>query len=177
MKQGESSVREYNTRFLAGGLVDKHDEPTLVKMYREGLRKNIRSEIGTTVFKQIQIHIGDIGFSTPGSVSTASGTVTNESESLTATNSTADGDSLADSIVSFANIVVENSAAGGGSVTDSSVSVVDNVANNSAAGLGSISGSNSTRVGSVSGSVADSSPSAAGSSRSSNSVAFSGAGK
>ncbi|CAF1951680.1 BnaC07g06810D [Brassica napus] len=44
MKQGESSVREYNTMFLAGGLVDKHDEPTLVKMYQEGLRENIRSE-------------------------------------------------------------------------------------------------------------------------------------
>ncbi|CAN6918039.1 unnamed protein product, partial [Brassica oleracea] len=40
--------REYNIMFLAGGLVDKHDEPTLVKMYREGLRENIRSEIGTT---------------------------------------------------------------------------------------------------------------------------------
>ncbi|CAN6869039.1 unnamed protein product [Brassica oleracea] len=50
MKQGESSVREYNTMFLAGGLVDKHDEPTLVKMYREGLRENMRSEIGTIVF-------------------------------------------------------------------------------------------------------------------------------
>ncbi|CAN6884837.1 unnamed protein product [Brassica oleracea] len=48
MKQGESSVREYNTMFLAGGLVDKHDEPTLVKKYREGLRENIRSKIETT---------------------------------------------------------------------------------------------------------------------------------
>ena len=54
MKQGESSVREYNTMFLAGGLVDKHDEPTLVKMYREGLRENIRSEIGTTVFSTLE---------------------------------------------------------------------------------------------------------------------------
>ncbi|KAH0867280.1 hypothetical protein HID58_074302 [Brassica napus] len=94
-----------------------------------------------------------------------------------ATNSTADGESLADSSVSFANIVAENSAAGGGSVADSSVSVADSVADNSAARLGSISGSNSTGVGSVSGNVADSSPSAAGSSRISNSVAFSGAGK
>ncbi|KAH0898456.1 hypothetical protein HID58_048024 [Brassica napus] len=79
--------------------------------------------------------------------------------------------------VSFANIVAENSAAGGGSVTDSSVSVADSVADNSAAGLGSIYGSNSTGVGSVSGNVTESSPSAAGSSRISNSVAFSGAGK
>ncbi|KAG2265455.1 hypothetical protein Bca52824_072534 [Brassica carinata] len=54
MKQGESSVREYNTMFLSGGLVDKHDEPTLVKMYREGLRENIRSEIGTTVFSTLE---------------------------------------------------------------------------------------------------------------------------
>ncbi|KAG2275458.1 hypothetical protein Bca52824_058013 [Brassica carinata] len=45
------------------------------------------------------------------------------------------------------------------------------------AASGSISGSNSTGVGSVSGNVADSSPSAVGSSRISNSVAFSGAGK
>ncbi|KAL0646194.1 hypothetical protein Bca4012_044485 [Brassica carinata] len=54
MKQGESSVREYNTMFLAGGLVDKHDEPTLVKMYQEGLRENIRSEIGTIVFSTLE---------------------------------------------------------------------------------------------------------------------------
>ncbi|KAF2532633.1 hypothetical protein F2Q70_00030371 [Brassica cretica] len=54
MKQGESFVREYNTMFLAGGLVDKHDEPTWVKMYREGLRENIRSEIGTTVFSTLE---------------------------------------------------------------------------------------------------------------------------
>ncbi|KAH0859266.1 hypothetical protein HID58_087527 [Brassica napus] len=126
---------------------------------------------------RVEVEYDDMGFSTPGSVSAASGTVTDESESLTATNSTADGDSLADSSVSFANIVAENSAAGGGSVADSNVSVADSVADNSAAGLGSISGSNSTGVGSVSGNVADSSPSAAGSSRISNSVAFSGAGK
>ncbi|KAL0758763.1 hypothetical protein Bca101_074913 [Brassica carinata] len=115
---------------------------------------------------RVEVEYDDMGFSTPGSVSAAS-----------ATNSTADGDSLADSSVSFANIVAENSAAGGGSVADSSVSVADSVADNSAARLGSISGSNSTGVGSVSGNVADSSPSAAGSSRISNSVAFSGAGK
>jgi len=46
--------REYNIMFLAGGLVDKHDKPTLVKMYREGLRENIRSEIGTTVFSTLE---------------------------------------------------------------------------------------------------------------------------
>ncbi|XP_013631123.1 PREDICTED: uncharacterized protein LOC106336737 [Brassica oleracea var. oleracea] len=64
---------------------------------------------------RVEVEYDDMGFSTPGSVSAASGTVTNESESLTATNSTADGDSLADSSISFANIVAENSAAGGGS--------------------------------------------------------------
>ncbi|WZZ50220.1 hypothetical protein YC2023_050327 [Brassica napus] len=126
---------------------------------------------------RVEVEYDDMGFSTPDSVSAASGTVTDESESLTATNSTADGDSLADSSVSFANIVAENSAAGGGSVADSSVSIADSVADNSAAGLGSISGSNSTGVGSVSGNVADSSPSAAGSSRISNSIAFPGASK
>ncbi|WZZ70449.1 hypothetical protein YC2023_081819 [Brassica napus] len=47
MNQGDYSVREYNTKFLAGGLLDIHDEGTLVKMYREGLREDIRSEIGT----------------------------------------------------------------------------------------------------------------------------------
>ncbi|CAN6918041.1 unnamed protein product [Brassica oleracea] len=104
---------------------------------------------------RVEVEYDDMGFSTPGSVSAVSGTVTDESESLTATNSTADGDSVA----------------------DSSVSVADSVADNSAAGLGFISGSNLTGVGSVSGNVADSSPSAAGSSRISNSVAFSGAGK
>ncbi|CAN6870132.1 unnamed protein product, partial [Brassica oleracea] len=47
------SVREYNTKFLAGGLLDIHDEGTLVKMYREGLREDIRSEIGTIVFSTL----------------------------------------------------------------------------------------------------------------------------
>ncbi|KAF3532144.1 hypothetical protein DY000_02041520 [Brassica cretica] len=32
MNKGESSVREYNTMFLAGGLVDKHDKPTLAAL-------------------------------------------------------------------------------------------------------------------------------------------------
>ncbi|KAF3553839.1 hypothetical protein F2Q69_00011940 [Brassica cretica] len=126
---------------------------------------------------RVEVEYDDMGFSTPGSVSAASGTVTDESESLTATISTADGDSLADSSVSFANIVAENSSASGGSVAGSSVSVAYRVADNSAAGLVSISGSNSTGVGSVSGNVADSSPSATGSSRISNSIAFPGAGK
>ncbi|KAF3593615.1 hypothetical protein DY000_02021100 [Brassica cretica] len=53
MNQGDYSVREYNTKFLAGGLLDIHDEGTLVKMYREGLREDIRSEIGTTVFSTL----------------------------------------------------------------------------------------------------------------------------
>ncbi|KAL0864101.1 hypothetical protein Bca101_043219 [Brassica carinata] len=118
----------------------------------------------------MEVEFDDMGDATSGSAFAASGTVSDESESLTATNSTADGVSLADSSVSIANIVVENSAAGGGSVADS-------VAYNMGAGLRSISGSNSTGLDSVSGKVDDSSPSAAGSSRSSNSVAFSGAGK
>nr|VDC96111.1 unnamed protein product [Brassica oleracea] len=53
MNQGDTSVREYNTKFLAWGLLDKHDEATLIKMYRDGLREDIRSEIGTTVFSTI----------------------------------------------------------------------------------------------------------------------------
>ncbi|KAL0655319.1 hypothetical protein Bca4012_075903 [Brassica carinata] len=53
MNQGDYSVREYNTKFLAGGLLDIHDEGTLVKMYREGLREDIRSEIGTIVFSTL----------------------------------------------------------------------------------------------------------------------------
>ncbi|KAG2270577.1 hypothetical protein HID58_066895 [Brassica napus] len=69
---------------------------------------------------RVKVEYDSEGFSTPGSVSAASGTVTDESESLTAA----------------------NSAAGGGSVADSSASVTDNVTDNSASGLGSISGSN-----------------------------------
>ncbi|CAF1708553.1 unnamed protein product [Brassica napus] len=53
MNQGDTSVREYNTKFLGGGLLDKHDEATLIKMYRDGLREDIRSGIGTTVFSTI----------------------------------------------------------------------------------------------------------------------------
>uniref|UniRef100_A0A0D3BGU7 Ubiquitin-like protease family profile domain-containing protein n=1 Tax=Brassica oleracea var. oleracea TaxID=109376 RepID=A0A0D3BGU7_BRAOL len=51
--QGDTSVREYNTKFLGGGLLDKHDEATWIKMYRDGLREDIRSGIGTTVFSTI----------------------------------------------------------------------------------------------------------------------------
>ncbi|CAN7077127.1 unnamed protein product [Brassica oleracea var. botrytis] len=53
MNQGDTSVREYNTKFLARGLLDKHDETTLIKMYRDGLREDILSEIGTTIFSTI----------------------------------------------------------------------------------------------------------------------------
>ncbi|KAF3550423.1 hypothetical protein DY000_02010231 [Brassica cretica] len=53
MKQGDSSVREYNTTFLAGGLPQYHDQETLVKMYRNGLREDIRSVIGSTEFSTI----------------------------------------------------------------------------------------------------------------------------
>ncbi|KAG2323558.1 hypothetical protein Bca52824_016771 [Brassica carinata] len=53
MKQGDSSVGEYNTLFLKSGLHGKHGEETLVIMYREGLREDIRSEIGSRVFSTI----------------------------------------------------------------------------------------------------------------------------
>ncbi|KAL0702779.1 hypothetical protein Bca4012_058901 [Brassica carinata] len=53
MKQGDLSVREYNTLFLKSGLHGKHGEETLVSMYREGLREEIRSEIGSKVFSSI----------------------------------------------------------------------------------------------------------------------------
>ncbi|CAF1949802.1 BnaC07g03260D [Brassica napus] len=53
MNQGDTSVREYNTKFLARDLLDKHEEATLIKMYRDDLREDIRSEIGTTVFSTI----------------------------------------------------------------------------------------------------------------------------
>ncbi|KAL0729655.1 hypothetical protein Bca4012_025748 [Brassica carinata] len=53
MKQGDSTVREYNTLFLKSGLHEKHDEETLVSMYREGLRDDIRAEIGFQVFSTI----------------------------------------------------------------------------------------------------------------------------
>ena len=53
MKQGDSTVRKYNTLFLKSGLHEKHDEETLVSMYREGLRDDIRAEIGFQVFSTI----------------------------------------------------------------------------------------------------------------------------
>ncbi|KAL0702205.1 LOW QUALITY PROTEIN: hypothetical protein Bca4012_058327 [Brassica carinata] len=53
MKHGDSSVREYNTLFLKSGLHEKHGEETLVHMYREGLREDIRSQIESNVFSSI----------------------------------------------------------------------------------------------------------------------------
>ncbi|KAL0722836.1 hypothetical protein Bca4012_037435 [Brassica carinata] len=53
MKQGDSSVREYNTSFLAAGLFDNHDQGMLVKMYRDGLKEDIRVALGSTEFSTI----------------------------------------------------------------------------------------------------------------------------
>ncbi|KAL0796089.1 hypothetical protein Bca101_067466 [Brassica carinata] len=53
MKQGDSSVREYNSSFLAAGLLDNHDQGMLVKMYRDGLKEDIRVALGLTEFSTI----------------------------------------------------------------------------------------------------------------------------
>ncbi|KAL0695119.1 hypothetical protein Bca4012_062299 [Brassica carinata] len=53
MKQGDSSVREYNSSFLAAGLLDNHDQRMLVKMYRDGLKEDIRVALGSTEFSTI----------------------------------------------------------------------------------------------------------------------------
>ncbi|KAG2243126.1 hypothetical protein Bca52824_095033 [Brassica carinata] len=42
MKQGDSSVREYNASFAAMGLTNNPDQGMLVKMYRDGLKEDIR---------------------------------------------------------------------------------------------------------------------------------------
>ncbi|KAL0655382.1 hypothetical protein Bca4012_075966 [Brassica carinata] len=39
-------VREYNTLFLKSGLLEIHQQETLVMMYRDGLREEIRAELG-----------------------------------------------------------------------------------------------------------------------------------
>ncbi|KAG5393624.1 hypothetical protein IGI04_023587 [Brassica rapa subsp. trilocularis] len=53
MKQGDSTVREYNTLFLKSGLLEIHQQETLVRMYRDGLREEIRAELGFHVFSTI----------------------------------------------------------------------------------------------------------------------------
>ncbi|KAL0701274.1 hypothetical protein Bca4012_057396 [Brassica carinata] len=53
MKQGDSSVREYNSSFLAAGLLDNHDQRMLVNMYRDGLKEDIRVALGSTDFSTI----------------------------------------------------------------------------------------------------------------------------
>ncbi|KAG2315366.1 hypothetical protein Bca52824_018488 [Brassica carinata] len=53
MKQGDSSVREYNSSFLAAGLLENHDQRMLVNMYRDGLKKDIRVALGSTEFSTI----------------------------------------------------------------------------------------------------------------------------
>ncbi|KAG2306730.1 hypothetical protein Bca52824_026478 [Brassica carinata] len=53
MKKGDSSVREYNSSFLAAGLLDNHDQRMLVKMYRDGLKEDIRVALGSKEFSTI----------------------------------------------------------------------------------------------------------------------------
>ncbi|KAL0742553.1 hypothetical protein Bca4012_084066 [Brassica carinata] len=53
MKQSDSSVREYNTSFAATGLFDNPDQGMLVKMYRDGLKEDIRVALGSTEFSTI----------------------------------------------------------------------------------------------------------------------------
>ncbi|KAL0702306.1 hypothetical protein Bca4012_058428 [Brassica carinata] len=53
MKQGDSSVREYNTSFAATGLFDNPDQGMLVEMYRDGLKEDIRVALGSTEFSTI----------------------------------------------------------------------------------------------------------------------------
>ncbi|WZZ20689.1 hypothetical protein YC2023_122076 [Brassica napus] len=53
MKQGDSTVREYNTLFLKSGLLEIHQQETLVRMYRDGLCEEIRAELGFHVFSTI----------------------------------------------------------------------------------------------------------------------------
>ncbi|CAN7026289.1 unnamed protein product, partial [Brassica oleracea var. botrytis] len=53
MKQGDSTVREYNTLFLKSGHLEIHQQETLVMMYRDGLREEIRAELGVHVFSTI----------------------------------------------------------------------------------------------------------------------------
>ncbi|KAL0863735.1 hypothetical protein Bca101_042853 [Brassica carinata] len=53
MKQGDSYVREYNSSFLAAGLLDNHDQRMLVNMYRDGLKEDIRVALGSMEFSTI----------------------------------------------------------------------------------------------------------------------------
>ena len=54
MKQGDSSVREYNASFAAAGLTNNPDQGMLVKMYRDGLKEDIRVALGSTEFSTIE---------------------------------------------------------------------------------------------------------------------------
>ncbi|WZY70528.1 hypothetical protein YC2023_002768 [Brassica napus] len=49
----EEMLREYNTLFLKSGLLEIHQQETLVMMYRDGLREEIRAELGVHVFSTI----------------------------------------------------------------------------------------------------------------------------
>ncbi|KAL0733575.1 hypothetical protein Bca4012_009785 [Brassica carinata] len=54
MKQGDSSVREYNASFAATGLFDNPDQGMLVKRYRDGLKEDIRAALGSAEFSTIE---------------------------------------------------------------------------------------------------------------------------
>lgn len=53
MKQGDSTVREYNTLFLKSGMHEKHDEETLVSMYREGFATTYEQRLGLKCSRQL----------------------------------------------------------------------------------------------------------------------------
>ncbi|CAN7048566.1 unnamed protein product, partial [Brassica rapa subsp. trilocularis] len=122
--------------------MNQKNEQDLIKIAREGLKEDIREGLESEEFATLQVLFLEAAEVEEILEMDKSPEEKPRRQSLTATNSTADGVSLSDSSVSIANIVVENSAAGGGSIADSSLSVADSVADNSAARLGSISGSN-----------------------------------
>ncbi|CAF1811677.1 unnamed protein product [Brassica oleracea var. botrytis] len=82
MKQGNSSVREYNTYFLAGGLLQNHDQETLVEIYRDGLREDIRWTIGSSEFSTIDdIMLAALKVEEGGSSTASKGSLTDSDES------------------------------------------------------------------------------------------------
>ncbi|CAN6827261.1 unnamed protein product [Brassica oleracea] len=82
MKQGDSSVREYNTSFLVGGLLQNHDQETLLKIYRDGLRKDIRWGISSSEFSTIDdIMHAALKVEEGGSSSASKGSPTDSDES------------------------------------------------------------------------------------------------
>ncbi|CAN6831884.1 unnamed protein product [Brassica oleracea] len=81
MKQGDSSVREYNTSFLAG-LLQNHDQETLVEIYRDGLREDIRWAISSSEFSTIDdIMLAALKVEEGGNSSASKGSPTDSDES------------------------------------------------------------------------------------------------